>query len=94
MFGKHLKMKKKNPVMIGSHIDSVVNAGIYDGCFGVLSGLEVIRTLQESGFKPKKPIVVGAFTNEEGVRYQPDMMGVISLCWWIRRRRGIRHYWN
>ncbi len=72
---KTLENEEKNPVMIGSHIDSVVNAGIYDGCFGVLSGLEVIRTLQESGFKPKKPIVVGAFTNEEGVRYQPDMMG-------------------
>ncbi len=51
---KTLENEEKNPVMIGSHIDSVVNAGIYDGCFGVLSGLEVIRTLQESGFKPKK----------------------------------------
>ncbi|MDR7869709.1 MAG: Zn-dependent hydrolase [Tissierellaceae bacterium] len=67
--------KENNPVMIGSHIDSVINAGIYDGCYGVISGLEVIRTLQESGFKPNRPIVVGAFTNEEGVRYQPDMMG-------------------
>lgn len=67
--------KDKNPIMIGSHIDSVINAGIYDGCFGVLSGLEVIKTLQESGFKSSRPIVVGIFTNEEGVRYQPDMLG-------------------
>ena len=64
-----------DPVMTGSHIDSVINAGQYDGDLGVLSGLEVIRTLQEAGFVPARPIVVVAFTNEEGVRYQPDMMG-------------------
>jgi len=69
------KNKDKNPVMIGSHIDSVINAGIYDGSLGVLSGLEVIRTLQELEFQPSKPIVVAAFTNEEGVSYQPDMLG-------------------
>jgi N-carbamoyl-L-amino-acid hydrolase len=63
------------PLMLGSHIDTVINAGIYDGCYGVLSGLEVIATLKESGFRPSRPIVVAAFTNEEGVRYAPDMMG-------------------
>jgi N-carbamoyl-L-amino-acid hydrolase len=68
------------PVMTGSHIDSVINAGQYDGCLGVLSGLEVIRTLQEAGFKPARPIAVVAFTNEEGVRYQPDMMGSLVFA--------------
>lgn len=63
------------PLMLGSHIDTVIDAGIYDGCYGVLSGLEVIETLIEAGFKPSRPIVVAAFTNEEGVRYAPDMMG-------------------
>ncbi len=63
------------PLMIGSHIDTVINAGIFDGCYGVLAGLEVIETLMESGITPRRPIVVGAFTNEEGVRYAPDMMG-------------------
>lgn len=63
------------PLMLGSHIDTVINAGIYDGCYGVLSGLEVIETLKTSGFEPDRPIVVAAFTNEEGVRYAPDMMG-------------------
>jgi beta-ureidopropionase / N-carbamoyl-L-amino-acid hydrolase len=62
-------------LMLGSHIDTVINAGIYDGCYGVLSGLEVIETLKEAGFIPARPIVVAAFTNEEGVRYAPDMMG-------------------
>jgi beta-ureidopropionase / N-carbamoyl-L-amino-acid hydrolase len=63
------------PLMLGSHIDTVINAGIYDGCYGVISGLEVIATLKEAGFNPVRPIVVAAFTNEEGVRYAPDMMG-------------------
>lgn len=67
--------KNEKPWMIGSHIDYVVNAGIYDGCYGVMSGLEVVNTLIESGFEPNRPIVVGAFTNEEGIRFQPDMMG-------------------
>lgn len=58
------------PLMVGSHIDSVVNAGIFDGCFGVLAGLAVAEALGRV-----KPIVVAAFTNEEGVRYAPDMMG-------------------
>ncbi|MBB5667454.1 N-carbamoyl-L-amino-acid hydrolase [Rhizobium leguminosarum] len=65
----------EKPVMIGSHIDTVIDAGIYDGCYGVLAGLEVIETLKDEGFEPSRPIVVAAFTNEEGVRYAPDMMG-------------------
>ncbi|MBZ6079146.1 Zn-dependent hydrolase [Microvirga puerhi] len=63
------------PVLLGSHIDTVINAGIYDGCYGVLSGLEVIETLKASGYAPARAIAVAAFTNEEGVRYAPDMMG-------------------
>jgi N-carbamoyl-L-amino-acid hydrolase len=63
------------PVLVGSHIDSVIDAGIFDGCYGVLSGLEVIQTLKSAGFKPARPIAVAAFTNEEGVRYAPDMTG-------------------
>lgn len=63
------------PVMVGSHIDTVVNAGIYDGCYGVLAGLEAIDALKRSGFESSRPLMVAAFTNEEGVRYTPDMMG-------------------
>jgi N-carbamoyl-L-amino-acid hydrolase len=63
------------PLLIGSHIDTVIDAGIYDGCYGVLAGLEVVETLKASGFSPSRPIAVAAFTNEEGVRYTPDMMG-------------------
>ncbi|TAU80972.1 Zn-dependent hydrolase [Rhizobium leguminosarum] len=63
------------PLMLGSHIDTVIGAGIYDGCYGTLSGLEVIETLEAEGLTPSRPVVVAAFTNEEGVRYAPDMMG-------------------
>lgn len=67
--------REQAPLLIGSHIDTVIDAGIYDGCYGVLAGLEVIETLKATGFSPSRPIVVAAFTNEEGVRYTPDMMG-------------------
>lgn len=63
------------PLMIGSHIDSVANAGALDGCYGVLAGLAVQRAFRQAGVLPSRPITVAAFTNEEGVRYQPDMMG-------------------
>ncbi|MCK0195799.1 Zn-dependent hydrolase [Ancylobacter sp. 6x-1] len=63
------------PLLLGSHIDTVIDAGIYDGCYGVLAGLEVIETLRAAGLTPVRPIAVAAFTNEEGVRYAPDMMG-------------------
>ncbi len=62
-------------VMTGSHIDTVRTGGIYDGNLGVLAGLEVIRTLKEAGIKTRHPIGVAFFTNEEGTRFQPDMMG-------------------
>ena len=63
------------PVLVGSHIDTVIDAGIFDGCYGVLAGLEVIATLRAADFVPARPIAVAAFTNEEGVRYAPDMLG-------------------
>ncbi len=64
------------PVMMGSHIDTVIDAGAYDGCTGVLAGLSVIEALRdEAGRMPTRPLALAAFTNEEGVRYAPDMMG-------------------
>ena len=68
------------PLLLGSHIDTVIDAGIYDGCYGVLSGLEVIETLKASGLAPSRPIAVAAFTNEEGVRFAPDMMGSLVFA--------------
>ena len=63
------------PVMVGSHIDSVGTAGRFDGCLGVLGGLEVIRTLDDHDVTTRRPVVVAIFTEEEGVRFGTDMLG-------------------
>ncbi len=62
-------------VLTGSHIDTVRTGGRYDGNLGVLAGLEVIETLAAAEVVTKHPIGVGFFTNEEGARFAPDMMG-------------------
>src|SRR5262245_6085968 len=63
------------PVMTGSHIDTVRTGGRYDGNYGVLAGLEVVRALNVAGITTRRPIAVVFFTNEEGARFQPDMLG-------------------
>ncbi|MCK0104242.1 Zn-dependent hydrolase [Pseudohalocynthiibacter sp. F2068] len=63
------------PVMIGSHIDSVATGGLYDGVLGVMAGLEVVAALNDADLRTQKPLAVGAFTNEEGARFAPDMLG-------------------
>ena len=63
------------PVMTGSHIDTVRTGGRYDGCLGVLAGLEVVETLNDAGIRTRRPLAVAFFTNEEGARFAPDMMG-------------------
>jgi N-carbamoyl-L-amino-acid hydrolase len=63
------------PVMMGSHIDTVRTGGPYDGNLGVLGALEVVSTLNDAGVVTRRPLAVAFFTNEEGARFQPDMMG-------------------
>lgn len=63
------------PVMTGSHIDTVRTGGRYDGNLGVLAGLEVVETLDDAGVTTENPLAVAFFTNEEGARFAPDMMG-------------------
>ena len=63
------------PVMTGSHIDTVATGGRYDGNLGVLAGLEIIATLNEHHIQTQHPLAVAFFTNEEGARFHPDMMG-------------------
>jgi len=64
-----------SPVMSGSHIDTVRTGGRFDGCYGVLAALEVIQTCQDARIKPPRPLAVGIFTDEEGARFAPDMLG-------------------
>lgn len=63
------------PVMMGSHIDTVRTGGRYDGNLGVLAGLEVVESLNDGNIQTKHPVAVAFFTNEEGSRFAPDMMG-------------------
>ena len=63
------------PVMTGSHIDTVRTGGRYDGNLGVLAGLEVLETVRSAGLTPDRSLAVAFFTNEEGARFAPDMLG-------------------
>ncbi|MGY5453410.1 Zn-dependent hydrolase [Agarivorans sp. MS3-6] len=63
------------PVGTGSHLDTQPSGGKFDGVFGVLSGLEVVRTMNDLGLKTKHPIEISVWTNEEGSRFAPAMMG-------------------
>jgi len=63
------------PVMTGSHIDTQPTGGKFDGCFGVLAGVEVLRTLNDLGIQTEAPLEVVVWTNEEGSRFAPCMMG-------------------
>ena len=63
------------PTMTGSHIDTVRTGGRYDGNLGVLAGLEVVETLEREGIQTEHPVAVGFFTDEEGARFPPDMLG-------------------
>ena len=63
------------PVMTGSHLDTQPSGGKFDGAYGVLAGLEVVRRLNELGIQTRAPIEVACWTNEEGSRFVPTMMG-------------------
>lgn len=67
-------------VLMGSHLDTQVAGGRYDGILGVLAGLEVIRTLNDQGIVTRRPVELVSWTNEEGVRFQPPMMGSGSFA--------------
>jgi len=66
---------KLPPIMTGSHIDTQPTGGKFDGNYGVLAGIEVVRTLNDHGIETEAPIEVAFWTNEEGSRFVPVMMG-------------------
>jgi N-carbamoyl-L-amino-acid hydrolase len=79
------------PVMTGSHIDSQPTGGKFDGVYGVLAGLEVIRTLNDFNYETNRPVEVAIWTNEEGSRFAPAMVasgvfaGVFDLDYGLSR---------
>ncbi|MDE2853705.1 MAG: Zn-dependent hydrolase [Chloroflexota bacterium] len=78
---------ERAPVGMGSHLDTQPFGGKFDGVFGVLAGLEVIRTLNERNIRTTTPLAVMNWTNEEGARFAPAMLasgvygGVFDLDW-------------
>ncbi len=69
------RLKNADPVMTGSHLDSQPTGGRFDGVYGVLAGLEVMRSLDDMGIETEKPIELAVWNNEEGSRFSPPMMG-------------------
>jgi N-carbamoyl-L-amino-acid hydrolase len=63
------------PVMTGSHLDTQPTGGKFDGAYGVMVALEVVRTLNDVGYETEAPIEIVAWTNEEGSRFSPAMVG-------------------
>ncbi len=80
------------PVVVGSHLDTQVNGGRYDGIVGVLAGLEILRTLDDRDVATRRPIEVVCWTNEEGARFAPPMLasgafaGVFDVDWVLARK--------
>ncbi|HEV2093453.1 MAG TPA: Zn-dependent hydrolase [Rubrobacter sp.] len=66
-------------VLMGSHVDSVINGGDFDGPLGVLGGIEVLQTMNEEGVETERPVEVVAFTDEEGARFSLGMIGSRAL---------------
>lgn len=88
IFGRRAgKRNELPPVVMGSHLDTQINGGRYDGIAGVLAGLEVMRTLNDLGHVTERPIEVVNWTNEEGGRFSPPMVasgcfaGAYALDW-------------
>jgi N-carbamoyl-L-amino-acid hydrolase len=82
------------PVMTGSHLDTQPTGGRFDGVFGVLAGLEVVRSLNDLGVETERPVEVAVWTNEEGSRFAPAMVasgvfaGVYDLEYGLTRADG------
>ncbi len=74
------RIAESAPVMTGSHLDTQPTGGKFDGVYGVLAGLEVIRTLNEANIETDHPIEVVSWTNEEGARFSPAMTGSGVWC--------------
>ena len=73
-------------VLVGSHVDSVMGGGDFDGPLGVLGGIEVLQTMDEEGVAPERPVEVVAFTDEEGARFSLGMIGSRALAGTLSQR--------
>jgi allantoate deiminase len=80
LFGRREGRNPEAPaVLMGSHVDSVLNGGDFDGPLGVLGGIEVLQSMREEGVETERPVEVVAFTDEEGARFSLGMIGSRAL---------------
>ena len=97
IFGRRAGKKAGlSPVMCGSHLDTQPKGGRFDGVLGVMGALEVLRTIQKKNIATERPIVIVNWTNEEGSRFPPAMVG--SGVWagklnrdWVYERSDIQN---
>jgi N-carbamoyl-L-amino-acid hydrolase len=89
VFGLRRGTEDVAPVMTGSHIDTVRTGGRYDGNLGVLGGLEAVETLNAAGIVTRRPLVVAFFTDEEGARFAPDMLGSLVYVGGLSLAEGL-----
>jgi N-carbamoyl-L-amino-acid hydrolase len=75
VFRREGRNPSRKPVAVGSHLDTQPTGGKFDGVLGVLAGLEVMRALHEAGAETEAPLLLVNWTNEEGARFSPPMMG-------------------
>lgn len=91
LFGRR---EGRNPgapsVLVGSHVDSVLGGGDFDGPLGVLGGIEVLQTMEEEGIETEHAVEVVAFTDEEGARFSLGMIGSRALAGTLSRE-DLRH---
>jgi allantoate deiminase len=81
VIGRYEGVSPKAPtLLIGSHLDSVVEAGKYDGILGVIAGIEVVQTLQENGIRLNNPLEIIGFCDEEGTRFHTTLLGSRALA--------------
>ncbi len=91
MFARYDGQEDLPPVLTGSHLDTQIAGGKYDGIVGVLGALEAVRTLADRNIRPRRPIVVANWSNEEGARFAPPMSassvfaGVHDTAWGLAR---------
>lgn len=78
--GRYAGSEDAPAILTGSHMDSVVNAGRYDGLFGILTAIACVDDLHQRKLRLRRPIEIIAFCDEEGVRFNVTMIGSAALC--------------
>lgn len=80
IYGRYEGLEKLPPVLMGSHLDTVPMGGKFDGLAGIMAALEVIKTFKENNYKPRRPVEIIAFINEEASQFMGGCFGSKAIC--------------